>query len=99
MTNLSYWKMHISAGHNTFATMDNSTKAKVLQVLRRVTGKNVDDINLEEDIKSQLCLDSIQLVELFAALENELRVELPLQLMTVKTGKAFLELLEHELNK
>ena len=79
--------------------MDNITKEKVLGVLRRVTGRNIEQINLDTDLKSQLSLDSIQIVELFAALENELSVELPLRLMTVKTGKAFLELLDTELNK
>ncbi len=79
--------------------MDDYTKEKVLTVLRKVTGRNIEKINLDTDLKSQLALDSIQIVELFAALENELSVELPLRLMTVKTGKAFLELLDTELNK
>jgi acyl carrier protein len=79
--------------------MDNETKEKVLTVLRNVTGKKIDDIKLEGDIRSQLALDSIQIVELFAALERELDIELPLRLMTVKTGKAFIEVLEEELNK
>jgi acyl carrier protein len=79
--------------------MDDITKEKVLSVLRRVTGRNIEQINLDRDLKSQLSLDSIQIVEVFAALENELSVELPLRLMTVKTGKAFLELLDTELNK
>jgi len=79
--------------------METIIKEKVLGVLRRVTGRNIEQINLDTDLKSQLSLDSIQIVELFAALENELSVELPLRLMTVKTGKAFLDLLDTELNK
>ena len=79
--------------------MNTDTREKVLKVLRRVTGRSIDDINLDVDIKTQLSLDSIQIVELFAALENDLSVELPLQLMTVKTGRAFMELLEEELQK
>jgi acyl carrier protein len=79
--------------------MNSDTKERVLMVLRKVTGKMIDDIKLEGDIKSQLALDSIQIVELFAALEKELDVELPLRLMTVKTGRAFIELLEEELGK
>jgi acyl carrier protein len=79
--------------------MNADTKEKVLKVLRRVTGRNILDINLDGDLKSQLALDSIQIVELFAVLENELGVELPLRLMAVKTGKEFLTLLESELVK
>ena len=79
--------------------MDNETKEKVLRVLRKVTGKRIDDIDIQGDLKTQLSLDSIQIVELFAALEKELGIELPLRLMTVKTGKAFIELLEDEMKK
>ena len=79
--------------------MNSEHKERVLAVLRRVTGKNVTELNLETDLRSQLSLDSIQVVELFAALEKEFDVELPLSLMTVKTGKAFLQMLEEELNQ
>ena len=79
--------------------MDNHVKGRILEVLNRVTGKNIVDINLEGDLRSQLSLDSIMIVELFAALENELGIELPLRLMTVKTGKDFLDMLEIELKK
>jgi len=79
--------------------MDNNTKEKIFKIIKRVTGNKLDNIDLECDLKSQLSIDSIQIVELFAALEKELTIELPLRLMTVKTGKAFLELLEEELKK
>ena len=79
--------------------MNGNTKDKVLQVLKRVTGNHVDKIDLDSDLKSQLSLDSIQVVELFAALEKELEVELPLQLMTVRTGKAFLDILDEQLSR
>jgi acyl carrier protein len=79
--------------------MENVTQERILQVLRRVTGRNIEGINLDTDLKTQLALDSVQIVELFAALEKELGIELPLRLMTVKTGKAFLELLDAELRK
>ena len=79
--------------------MNNNTKEKIFKIIKRVTGNKLDNIDLECDLKSQLSIDSIQIVELFAALEKELNIELPLRLMTVKTGKAFLELLEEELKK
>ena len=79
--------------------MDNPTKEKVLNILGRITGNKIQHIDLESDLKTQLSLDSIQIVELFAALEKELNIELPLKLMTVKTGKAFLEVLEEQLRQ
>lgn len=79
--------------------MDKEMESKVLRVLNKVTGRNYTGINLQKDLKSQLSLDSIQIVELFAALEKEFDIELPLQMMTVKTGKAFFEMFEEQLIK
>jgi acyl carrier protein len=59
----------------TLLKMNNDTREKVLIVLRRVTGRKIDDINLDVDLKSQLSLDSIQIVELFAHLKRS--IELP----------------------
>ena len=79
--------------------MEGPTKDKVLKILSKITGNDIQHIDLDSDLKSQLSLDSIQIVELFAALEKELNVELPLKLMTVKTGRAFLEVLEEQLRQ
>jgi acyl carrier protein len=79
--------------------MNSEIKEKVLRVVQRVTGRPVEEINLEGDLKKQLSIDSVQLVELFAVLETELGVELPLRLMTVKTGSEFMTILEEELLK
>ncbi len=68
-------------------------------VFNKVTGNQLKQIDLDSDLKSQLSLDSIQIVELFAALEKELNIELPLKMMTVKTGRAFMEMLEKQLEQ
>jgi len=77
--------------------MDYEIKGRVLRVLNQVTGKDLDNFNLDGDLATQLSLDSIMVVELFAKLEKELGIELPLKLMTARTGKVFLEMLESEL--
>jgi len=79
--------------------MDSATKVCVFKVLKKVTGREFDHIDLDGDLKSQLTLDSIQIVELFAGLEQEFNIELPLSMMTVRSGNAFFRLLEEELNK
>jgi acyl carrier protein len=79
--------------------MDRKTEERVFKVFKKVTGREIDHLNFDRDLKSQLTLDSIQIVELFAALEKELEVELPLNMMTVKTGKAFMEMLEEQLDQ
>ncbi len=79
--------------------MDGHVKNTVIRVVSRITGNKVENIDLESDLKTQLTLDSVQLVELFAALEKELNVELPLKMMTVRTGRAFFDMLEEVLKK
>ncbi len=79
--------------------MDNETKTRVLRVLKKITGRELDHIDPNADLKSQLALDSIQVVELFAALENEFNVELPLNMMTVRSANVFMKMLDEQLNK
>jgi acyl carrier protein len=77
--------------------MDDNTRVRVYRVLEKVTGRKIDHVNLEQDLKSQLELDSIQIVELFALLENEFGIELPLSMLTVRTGTSFLKILDDQL--
>ncbi len=79
--------------------MDTETKTRVFTILKRITGRDYTHIDLDADINSQLTLDSIQVVELFAALEKEFNIELPLSMMTVRSGNAFFKILNEELNK
>lgn len=79
--------------------MDNETKVRVFKVMKKVTGREFNSIDLNGDLKNQLTLDSIQIVELFAGLEQEFNIELPLSMMTVRSGNAFFGLLDEELNK
>lgn len=72
---------------------------KVAEIVSRITGKQVNGIDLNGELKNELALDSIQIVELFAQLEKEFETELPLRLMTVRTGKEFINILEEALKK
>ncbi len=72
---------------------------KISEIVSRITGKNVENINLNSELKNELALDSIQIVELFAQLEREFNVELPLKLMTVRTSKEFINILEQSLKE
>jgi acyl carrier protein len=77
--------------------MDQETKSRVFAILSRITGRNYENINLDDDLSSQIILDSIQVVEFFAALEEEFNIELPLSLMTVRNGNTFFRLLGEQL--
>jgi len=78
--------------------MDEGTKTRVFKVLKKVTGKDYDIVDLEKDIEAQVHLDSIQFVEFYAALEQEFNIELPLSMMTVKNRLAFFRLLDEHLS-
>lgn len=79
--------------------MKEDIKSIVVRTVQKISGRALQNIDLSGDIKEELTLDSIQIVELFAALENEFNIELPLELMMVKSGAEFLDKLEIELNR
>jgi acyl carrier protein len=79
--------------------MDKESQMRVYKILKKVTGRDYNTIDLNEDLSSQLTLDSIQIVELFASLEEEFNIELPLSMMTVRSGNAFFSALEEQLKK
>jgi acyl carrier protein len=70
---------------------------KLIEIVSRISGRKVLNINPDSELKSELSLDSIQVVELFASLEKEFAIELPLKIMTVRTSKEFLSILEESL--
>jgi len=77
--------------------MNESTKSILIKVLNKVTGRHFTSIDENVEIKNHLNLDSIQIVELFAALEEELGVELPLEIMNSKNFNDFFKTLERSL--
>lgn len=79
--------------------MHIDNKIKVTEILSKVTGRSVASINPDGDLKNEIHIDSIQLVELFAMLEKEFKVELPLEMMNAKTGSQFMKTLDEELAK
>ena len=80
--------------------MENlSYENRIVNIVKQVTKKDIDNLDLQGDLKDQLRLDSIQIVELFAALEKEFDIELPLQLMTVKSAGDFMKILLQEIKK
>lgn len=72
-------------------------KEKVMEIVNKISSRKINNIDLDSDLKNELTLDSIQLVELFAMLENEFSIELPLKMMTVKTSREFLQILDEQL--
>ena len=74
--------------------MKTKVKEKVIQIVQKISGRKIENIDPNADLKTNLALDSIQLVELFAELELEFGIELPLEMMNLKNGGEFLDKLE-----
>jgi len=79
--------------------MRKDYEERVIKVVEKITRRKLENFNLKGNLREQLSIDSIQVVELFAALENEFQIELPLQLMTVKKAEEFMNLLIDEVEK
>ena len=75
------------------------TEKKVIEIVSRISGRKIKNINPDNELKTELSLDSIQVVELFASLEKEFDVEFPLKMMAVKTSREFLTILEETLSE
>jgi acyl carrier protein len=68
-------------------------RAVVMQAVKKETGYDVDRIDPDKDIRSQVNLDSMQFVGILARVEEALAVELPIEAVTVSTLNQFLEVL------
>ena len=77
--------------------MDDQLKERVLKVINKISATKIENIDVDDDAVSQLAFDSIQFIELFAALELEFGIELPLDMMNIRKGREFLGRLETEL--
>lgn len=77
--------------------MENQTEMRVLSALNKVTKQNFVSFNWDDDISNQVQFDSVQLIELFAALEMEFGMELPLSLMNARTGRDFISILQKQM--
>ena len=78
--------------------MSDIIQDRTLKVVEQISGRKIDRIDPDADIKAQLLLDSIQLVELFAALEIEFQVDLPLSMMSLTNAGDFLTELKKAIN-
>lgn len=70
------------------------TAERLMSVLESITGNRVTKLEMQADVRSQLGLSSMQFVQLFAALEMEFEVELPLSIMNVRNVGDFVSIIE-----
>lgn len=78
--------------------METDLLSRVTGVIEQVTHCKVKDIDLDGNIKEQLSLDSMQMVQFISLLELEFDREFSLHLMNSHTVNEFIAQLKVELN-
>jgi len=68
--------------------------AEISKLLEEISQQHIQTFDLKANIKDQLSLDSVQMVELFMRLETTFKVELPLSLMNAHSGEEFIQGIE-----
>lgn len=76
--------------------MEEELLIKITSTIEQITHKKVDKFDMNANIRDQLALDSMQMVQFFSLLEMEMDKELPLSLMNAQTANEFVCLLKRE---
>jgi len=79
--------------------MDQPTKQKILDLIRKEVSIDPAAINPDQDLRQQVLLDSMQFVGIAARIETAFDIELPITVMEVSTLNQFLEKVDVELGK
>ena len=74
-------------------------KEKMVSIVKNEFDLDISEINPEGDIVEELELDSLQFVELYAAVIEEFNIEVPITLMNLKTFNEILNVLYREIQK
>lgn len=74
-------------------------KEKIITIVKDEIGLDLSKIDPDRDIREQILLDSMQFVEIYAAVVEELNIQVPLSVMSAKTFTEILNALEVELAK
>jgi acyl carrier protein len=66
-------------------------KDKIITIVQKETGFDLTRINPESEIRSQINLDSLQLMKIFAAIVEELHIDVPYHILSAKTFNEIIE--------
>lgn len=80
---------------NDFSTV----KQRVIDIVKNETGIELTTFNPDEDILEQINLDSMQLLEIYAAIIDEFGIEIPITIINLKTLNGITSSLVKEIRK
>lgn len=66
-------------------------------IVREQTGIDLSQVNPDVDLRQQVYLDSVQLIEVYAVIMAKLKIELPTSLFAVRTLREITEAVHSEL--
>jgi acyl carrier protein len=72
---------------------------KIQSIFLKEADIDLTKIDMDKDIRQQVYIDSIQLAEVYAAINLELGVELPTSLLAATTLRQMMDILRGELKK
>jgi len=74
-------------------------KEKVIDIVKNEVDIDLSKIEVDRELKGQVDIDSLQYTEIYAAVVEELNIEVPLALMSATTFREILDILHTELAK
>jgi acyl carrier protein len=82
-----------------FKQLPQALIKKIYQIIIKITNIPEAQLDLDKNFKTEMGLDSLQLIRIASAIEEQLNIELPVSVMEVNTLKEFLKLVTEELYK
>jgi len=79
--------------------MEKRIAEKINTIIASLTNLSIDELDPQKDLKDQIDLDSMQFVAIAARIEEELKIEIPISIMNVKSLNDFFEELDLLLRK
>lgn len=71
-------------------------RATVIRLVETETGHRLADLDPDSDLRAQINIDSMQYVAISVAIESALGIELPIEVMRVRTFNEFMAVVEGE---
>ncbi|HOW71579.1 MAG TPA: phosphopantetheine-binding protein [Phycisphaerae bacterium] len=75
---------------------NHDIRATVIRVLETETGYDLARLDPDSDLRAQVDIDSMRYVAISVAIENALGIELPIEVMRVRTFNEFMAMVEAE---
>ena len=79
--------------------METNLLTRVIGVYEQISHKTVSQLDLEGNIRDQMFLDSMQMIQFLSLLEEEFKTEFSLSLINARTVSEFLSILRQEVDQ